>query len=274
MPDGLRETFINCDAYCYKWLRKPIIAMSMTLEEQAAEAAKTEAEAKAKAEEDARAKETETERAAREQAEREATTKKHYEDELAKEREAREKAEKAAADAAYKNRHQDEGEDDEEKPLTRAELQSVLERERQLNRVETHRGRIEERIRILASTTEEANLMVEVSKNRAFPSHYSPEDIAEEVYAIANRKKMRLERDEALRALVAKDNANRGGTGGHHDSPRAGEPQVAEADKAEYTRIGFSWNGSTRRYEKRLSDGRLLYKDPQTKKVVLVRKSS
>ena len=248
--------------------------MSMTPEEQkAADAAKAEADEKAEA--DARANETDADKKAREQTEREASLKKSYEDELIKERAAREKAEKAMADAAYKKRHEEEEEGGEEDhPLTRAELQSILERERQLTRVETHRESIEGRIRSLATSVEEGNLMIEVSKNRTFPSHYSPEDVAEEVYAIANRKKLRLERDEALRALAEKDNANRTGTGGHHDSVRAGEPKMTDIDKGEYTRLGFSWNGTSRRYEKRLSNGSLLVKDPQTKRVVLIRKSS
>ena len=139
--------------------------------------------------------------------------------------------------------------------------------------METQRDSIDQKLRSLATSDAEANLMIEISKSRTFPTHYSQDDIAEEIYAIANRKKMRLERDEALRALAGKDSASPG-TGGHHDSQRAGEPQMTEYDKEEHRRIGFLWNGTSRRYEKKLSNGHLLYKDPKTKKVVLVRKSS
>ena len=244
--------------------------MSMTEEEQ--KAADAEAQAKADA---PPAAETDAEKVAREQSEKEAALKKHYEDETARERQAREAAEKSAADLSFKLREQkrDDSEDDQERPLTRSELQSVLDKERQTIRRETQRDSIEAKLKTLATSNAEASLMIEINKTRTFPSHYSLDDIAEEVYAIANRKKMRLERDEALRALAGKDNASPG-TGGHHDSQRAGAPQMAEADKREHERLGFSWNGTSRRYEKKLSNGHLLYKDPKTKKVVLVRKSS
>lgn len=239
----------------------------MTQEEQAAEdAAKAEAEAKAQAE--ARDQETEEEKKAREIVEREAALKKQYDDDLQRERKAREAAEKAAADAAFRAR-EGRRDDDDDKPLTRAEYQALLAEERQITQREIHRVRIDEKVRALAGSNEEANLMIEVSKNRTFPSHYSAEEIAEEVYAIANRKRLIGERNEALRALAGRDGVDRNAAGTHHDAPKGGEPKLSDADKSVYASAGFSWNGNTRRYEKKLSGGRIIIKDPKTKRVYL-----
>ena len=251
----------------------------MTEEEKKAaeESAKAEAEVKAQAEADARANETDTEKVARETKEREESLKKHYEDELKREQDARIAAEKAASDFAFKAREAvKKGEfhsDDQEQPLTKAELQQILQEERNFSTREIMRDRTEERIRTFASSETELNLMVELSKSRSFPSHYTSDDIAEEVYAIANRKRLKAERDEALLALKSRDNEY-GGSGGHHDSPRAGEPKIAAGDKQAYSSAGFTWNGTTRKYEKKLTNGNLLVKDPATKQTYLVRKSS
>ena len=129
----------------------------MTEEEKAAEeSAKAEAEAKAQADgTDARANETDTEKAAREAKEREESLKKHYEDELKREQDARIAAEKAASDFAFKTREAvKKGEfhsDDQEQPLTKAELQQILQEERNFSTREIMRDRTEERIRTFAS---------------------------------------------------------------------------------------------------------------------------
>lgn len=197
-----------------------------------------------------------------------------YEAELAREREAREKAEKAAAENAFKlreakrqNKDEDE-EDEEEKPLTAKELQSILASERQATQKALQEQRITEIASKLGTSEAERNLIIEIHKNRQFPEHLSLEDQLEEAFVIANRKKLIGERNEALRALKAKNGVNDNPAGTHQEAPKAGEPKLPSADIASLKAIGYAWNGKV--FEKKLKNGVLQY-DPKTKKTTLIK---
>jgi len=237
-----------------------------------------EAEAKAKATDD----ETAEDESEEEESEEEDKSKDKdadtidYEAELAKEREAREKAEKAAADNAFKLREarrkkdDDTEEEEEDKPLTSKELQSILAKERQETTKSLETQRIGEIASKIATSDSEKALIIEIHKNRTFPPHLSLEEQIEESFVIANRKKLIGERNEALRALKSKSGVNNNPAGTHQDAPKAGEPKMSPADATAIKAVGYSWNGTTRQYEKKISSGTLVY-DPKTKKTRIVK---
>ena len=259
-------------------------------EKQKAETAKAEAEAKAQAEKEKADADFEAEIADLsdeekevKRAEKEALNPDNidYEAELKKEREAREKAEKALADKRFKDAEKkrkegggegnDDAEDDD-KPLTAKELQNILAKEREITQKDLQVTRISDIARKLAGSDAEASLIVEVHKNRSFPSHLTLEEQVEEAYVIANRKKIMGQNSELKRALKGKDGIVTNSAGTHQDVPKGGEPTLSGADAQAIKVAGMVWNGVSRQYEKKLSNGSLLIRDSRTKQTRLIRK--
>jgi len=194
------------------------------------------------------------------------------------EREAREEAERKlnatrekARERWEKRREQDDNEDDEEKPLTASQLGAILAKEREATKKELQMAEISKISSDLAENDTERELIVEIHKNRSFPAHLSLRDQLEECYVIANKKRLIGQRDEALRALKGKQGVSNDASVTHHDAPASGEPSMASQDKGEMTRLGFKWNGNQNRYEKRLSDGKVLVHDYKAKKNYVVK---
>lgn len=191
--------------------------------------------------------------------------------ELEKERKARKEAETAAADKAFKLRElkekkrgeseEREVQDDEEQPLTRKDLERIRAEEREATRKEMLSFEANRIASQLASSDTEKEVILEKWKNRSFPAHLSLEDQLEECYVITHRKKLLGERNEALRALKGKQGVNRDASGTHHDAQTGNQPKLAPADAAELARLGFKWNGTNRRYEKKLANGSWLVRE-------------
>jgi len=246
----------------------------MTEEEKAKlEAEQAEADAEAKDEESA---EDDTEEEESEDDDKSTHSDKiDYEAELAKEREAREKAEKALAEKRFKFSKEkreakpEEDEEEEEKPLTKRELQELLSEERQKTTKVLQSTRIAEIAGKYATSDAEKNLYIEIHTNRTFPEHLTLDEQMEEVYAIANRKKLIGERNEALRALKSKSGVNDNPANTHQDSPKGGEPKDS-ADLIAIKQVGYAWNGTTRLYEKKINGGVLVY-DPKTKNTRVIK---
>lgn len=257
----------------------------MTEEEKAAELAKAE-EAKKAEEEKAKAdfeasleglsEEEKTRKRAEKEAQAGADLQLDYEAELKRERERREAAETAAADAAFKLREKKRqereakiaagGDPGEEKPLTATELEAILERDRQQTRKELQSDIIAEKARNLAGSEAEANLIIEIHKNRTFPPGLSLDEQLEEAYAIANRKKLLARNTELQRALRSKNTASGTTAGTHRDSPLLEEPNLSQPDIQALKAAGFVWDGKTRLYVKQLAGGKkILTYDPKTK---------
>ncbi len=200
-----------------------------------------------------------------------------YEAELAREKEAREKAEKALATKAFKERQakkEDVDEDDfsdEEKPLTARELEAILTRERQNTQKELQGVTIASLAKSLSGSDSEARLIVEVHKNRTFPPHYTLEEQLEESALIANKKRILGEHKEALRALRGKSGVNSNPAGTHIDPPKSSEPSLSPQDAQAIKASGFVWNGTSRQYEKKLTNGGLLIRDSKTGQVRMMR---
>ena len=259
-------------------------AAELAAAEQAAAQAKEKADAEALAKAELEA-ETEEEKVAREAAEAEnLTTKIDYKAELEKERERVTKAEKALAEQRFKTAEQKRKEEDAaaaaatggggaEQPLTASELQRILATERQLTQKQLQQLRISELARNLASSDDEAELIQEIHKNRTFPDTLSLEEQIEEAYVIANRKRLMGENSELKRALRGKAGATTTAVGTHHDAPQGSEPQMSAPDRAALVAVGFTFNGVSRRWEKKLKNGDTLVRDPKTKQTSVIKKA-
>lgn len=247
----------------------------MTEEQQAAQEA-NEAEAEAKASEaEATDDETteETEESQKETKESDEESK-QLEAELKREREAREKAEKALAKKAFdsreKKRQEAQEEVEEDKPLTRRELQAMLAEEGEKNRkilLETKANNVAES---LTSNPKEKELVLTKWKNRTFPADMTLEEQIEECYGAYAYKQLKGKNSELKRALKGKTGVSTDASGTHQDAPNPNQPKLAGPDAAVMAQIGFKWNATNRRYEKKLANGKLLVKDPKTKQTQVI----
>jgi len=195
----------------------------------------------------------------------------NYEEEFKAEREKRAKAEKALAEKRFysseKKRKEEEfkEEEEDEKPLTMSEFRKFQDEERQKTEKLLLSREAENIASELAVSDSEKALALEIHKNRTFPSDMSLREQIEESFVIANRKKILGERNEALRALKSKANNDVGST--HHDGQKSKEPQIEAGIKSELSRLGFAFNQTSRRYEKKLANGKILVRDSKTGKI-------
>lgn len=251
-------------------------------EKKAADLAEAEAK-KAKEKEDAaaRANETEEEKKAREEKEakdEEARLQAEHEAELKIERERTKKAEDALAkkrfeesEAKRKRREaaiaagETPEEDDDEKPLTRSELEDVLSREREAIRRENQAEVIKEKVKKITSSDIETELVMEIHKNRQFPAGMPLDEQIEEAYLIANRKRILGVNTELKRALQHKDTTNKGVADTHRDSPSPSEPKLSANDDSLLKRSGFVWDGKKNAFKKETAM-RIIFKSRDLKK--------
>ena len=193
-----------------------------------------------------------------------------YEAELAKEKELRDKKQ-VLADDAFKRREQkreeEGGEPKEEKPMTASEMRALLAEERQLAHKEIQADLIKEKARKLAGSDVEANLIVEIHRNRTWPEGLSLDEQVEEAWAIANRKRIFAQNEELKRALRGKSNVSLGEQGTYRKSPAAGEPKLSPQDATALKQAGMVWDATKQLYAKSLGGGKKhLFYDPKTKK--------
>lgn len=257
-------------------------------EKKAAETAEAEAQAKAQAEKeqadadfeagiaDLSDEEKEAKRAEKD-ANKTDKNNPDYEAELEKERKAREAAEKALADARFKKseakrkaEESDDLEDDEDdKPLTKREHREILAGLQSVILKETQSVRIGDIAKRLSSSDSEARLTIEIHKNRQWPSSIPLEQQLEEANAIANRKKLQSVNKELARALQGKDGVSKDSAGTHRDGMQGSAPKMSASDTAAYKNAGFSFNTTNKLWQKKLPNGKLLNKDPRTKRTFI-----
>lgn len=199
---------------------------------------------------------------------------KQLEVELSRERAARKKAEEASADYAFKLREKkrkeskegwEEPDDEEDTPLTKKGLQTLLAEERETVRKEAVASEAERLVSNVSTNDTERQLILEIHKNRSFPAHLSLAEQIEECYVIANKKKILGENSELKRALKGKSGVSHDASGSHQDAPTGSQPKLAKGDSAELARVGFKWNGSARRFEKKLANGGILVRETNGK---------
>lgn len=184
-------------------------------------------------------------------------------------------AEKAAADLAFKMRRgkreevaediDDEGED-EDKPLTRRELQSILAGERQTIQKETSYNAALTIARSNTASEAEAQAAVTFWKTRVTPSGNLEDDV---LFAIGglNRKRTAAKIVEVGRALKSKETALHSSANTYRETGAAGEPKISANDAQALKQAGMVWDGKQRVYKKSLGNGsKHLFFDPKTKK--------
>lgn len=183
-----------------------------------------------------------------------------------------EKAFEAKKKRFQKHQEDEEGEDepdDENRPVTIRELKELEANVEARVRRDILGNQFFIEARKLSGSDKEAQLMVEKWKNRTFPSGLTLEDQVQEIYAITHAKKILGEKNEALRALKGKEQANTNAAGGHQDPPKGKEPTLAPQDAAVIKAAGFVYNSTSRRYEKKLPNGSLLVRMPDGKTTVI-----
>lgn len=164
----------------------------------------------------------------------------------------------------------DEEVDDGDAPISANQLQNILAQERQATTKKLQAQEIDLLAEQISSNDDEKALLIEVHKNRTFPSNLTLSEQIEESHLIANKKKILGRNAELTRALRGKDLTTKGAPSVHHDPPKVGEPQLSSADKKALTSSGYEWNSTSRTYDKKMPNGKILRRDSKTKKTTLI----
>lgn len=227
---------------------------------------KATAEAEAKAKEEAKARDDQT---PEEKAEAEAKAKaeeesKQLEAQLQTEKEAGEAKDKIIADQAFKLRKknrkdgeedededEDEDEEESEKGMTRAEVQAMMDS----NNKTAQASEIKDIVSKMSDNDKVQELIILTHKNRTYPSNLSLKQQLEEAFLTANKGKILGENQELKRALTGNKNASTDGSQTHQDSPPGSKPKLSASTQAELTRLGYKWNGTSKRFEKKVKGG-------------------
>lgn len=165
-----------------------------------------------------------------------------------------------------KRKPEDDGDetpvDDDDRPLTKREVeQMIAERTHQVT-IETLSDKLVEISEELTGTPQEAELVRAIHANRIFPAGMSLREQMQEAYAIANAKRIEARNAELVRTVRSQQTASRNTATTHRDPQAALEPEMAPDLKASMLRAGYTFNGTTRRYEKKLPNGKTLVKVP------------
>ncbi len=187
-----------------------------------------------------------------------------YEAELEAERQ-RGKPDPEKAKQAFKEREEKrKNQNPEEKPLTRKDLEEILVKQSQDIRKETQFERISSIAHGMSESEAEANLIMEVHKNRTFPTGMPLQEQLEEAYLIANKKKLAAQNSELARALKSKETASKETATIYRDGQKS-ESMMPETEKASYQRAGFTFDTKDKLWKKKLPNGKSLVKNPITK---------
>lgn len=152
-------------------------------------------------------------------------------------------------------------EDDDDKPMTRREAREFMETTRKAA-LETQAFSLAKQ---LASSDKEAELIVLKWQNRSFPPGTTLNEQIHEAFAVTHSKRLIKQREEAIRALNNKDHVNRNGAGNHQTPPPGKEPKMRAVDAAAIKASGFTFNNISRRFEKKLPNGKIIFKDKNGK---------
>jgi len=159
----------------------------------------------------------------------------------------------------------DDDTDEDDKPITRKDLDAVVQSTRQNLTKEFYATQITEIAKELSESDDEAAAIVEVHKSRTFPAHLSLRDQLEEVHAIVNRKRLISKNSELARANRSKETASNDSAGTYRDGQEGTAPKMSTSDTQAYERAGFIYDAKDKLYKKKLPNGNILIKDPKTK---------
>ena len=174
------------------------------------------------------------------------------------EREKRLEAEKRLEETRIKAKERFEEnrkkeEEEEDKPLTKKEFQALLEIEREKDRKNTQEERAGQIAQSLSENPKEAELVLEVWRNRTLPGSLTEQ--LKEAHVIATAKRTQAQNEELIRALANKDGENEDGLNSQRKASLAGEPNLDTNDKSVLK--GFTWDGG--RYKKVIAGGKKIF---------------
>jgi len=159
-----------------------------------------------------------------------------------------------------KDKKEVEDVDEEDKPLTKAELTDVLARERVETQKQLRLNEAKEIVKGMTDNMDEQEYILEVHKNRTLPG--TLQEQLNEAHAIAHGSKLAGENKELKRALKGKDSVDTNPATTHRKGlpSQAGEPSMSPTDKQALISAGWKWITVNKRYEKKTADGRTLFR--------------
>lgn len=156
---------------------------------------------------------------------------------------------------------EEEEEDEEERPVTRRELAEMLARQAHENTLISQEDTIIELSESLGQTSQEAELIRSIHANRIFPVGMPLREQLAEAAAIANVKRVEARNAELTRKIQSQNTVSRNTATTHRDPQANLEPDMAPDLKVSMQRAGYIYNSSSRRYEKKLPNGKTLVKE-------------
>jgi hypothetical protein len=156
--------------------------------------------------------------------------------------------------------------DDEYKPLTAKDLAAFEARIVERTQKELQESRALEVARRFTSSEAEAQAAVVYFKSRVVPTGNLEEDVQ---FAVAgmNSKKILAQNSELKRALKGKEAVSTTGDT-HRDAPKGGTPKITSEIVASLKRAGFTLDGTSKRWIKKIGKTNGLYYDVREKKVL------
>lgn len=159
--------------------------------------------------------------------------------------------------------NEDDEEVDEDKPLTRKELEAYLARRTQEIVATANAERIQEIATELAESDGEARYIMEIHKNRVFPEGMPLKEQIAEAHAIATAKRNQAKLTEVARKVTSKETASKDTSTGVPDTTSS-EPKIAADVKQSLRNAGFTYDNTRKTYVKTLPNGKIMYRDPKT----------
>ena len=161
-----------------------------------------------------------------------------------------------------------EEEEEEEKPLTQAQLDEKLAEERDRTRKEILASEADRLASSQATSPEEKELVLAYFQTHRFPENMPISEQIENCIAMANRKKLIGERNEALRALKGKENTTVDGGSAHQEPLKKPQAKLDEKESKAYKSVGMSWNNEKSWWEKKMPNGKTLIRDKEGTRLV------
>ncbi len=156
---------------------------------------------------------------------------------------------------------EDDETDDDDRPLTRREMEAMLAENAHRQTIESQGDRLIEISETIAESPQEAELIRSIHANRVFPMGMSLAEQLSEAKAIANVKRLEAQKSELARKVQSQQTVSRNTATTYRDPQKSLEPELAPDLKASMTRSGYVFNGTSRRYEKKLPNGKTLVKE-------------
>ena len=188
-----------------------------------------------------------------------------------------EELQKKIADDAFKYRKQkregvetkvveaDESDDDDNKPLTKAELAKLLdERESKISKQFSNKEALQLATG-LTDNEDEAKYAVALWEHVTLPFD-SMEEQLRFIVAGMNAERTLKQKDELMRTLKSKETARKNTATTTRDPLSAGQPKIDPQVLAALKNTGFTYNSGKKAYENVLKNGTKMYNDGKGKK--------